>query len=113
MVSYFQNVQWLETKTLYYWGDIDEHGFQILHQIRSYYKNVQSLMMDIETYLEFEHFSGEGKRNNSSDLSLLTKEEASLYALLKQKNGKNRLEQEKVSQFYVNSQLQKRIPLVT
>ncbi len=28
-------------------------------------------------------------------------------------NGKNRLEQEKVSQFYVNSQLQKRIPLVT
>jgi hypothetical protein len=34
-VSYLRNAGWLKTKEIYYWGDIDEPGFQILHQVRS------------------------------------------------------------------------------
>ena len=36
-------LSWLKQKPMYYWGDIDTHGFAILDQLRSKFLHVQSL----------------------------------------------------------------------
>jgi hypothetical protein len=45
---------WLQQRTLYYWGDIDTHGFAILDQLRKHFPHVRSLLMDRETLLSHE-----------------------------------------------------------
>jgi hypothetical protein len=42
---------WLHTCLVYYWGDIDTHGFAILDQLRAHVPHVQSLLMDRETLM--------------------------------------------------------------
>jgi hypothetical protein len=101
-VSYLKNARWLADKNIYYWGDIDEHGFQILHQLRTYYKQVKSVMMDRLTFDRFQEFAVKGERNNANKLHFLNEEEANLYNLLKSRQN-NRLEQEKISQDYVEA----------
>ena len=99
-VSYLKNARWLADKNIYYWGDIDEHGFQILHQLRTYYNQVKSVMMNKLTFDKFQEFGVKGERNNADKLHLLNEEEEALYKLLKSRQN-NRLEQEKISQDYV------------
>ncbi len=108
-VSYLRNVAGLAEKRILYWGDIDEHGFQILHQLRSYYPNAQSIMMDCKTFEHFAEFATVGARNKSEKLSLLNDQESQLFNQLKSIE-KNRLEQEKISQVYVNEYLNFSIP---
>lgn len=99
-ISYLKNATWLHNKKIFYWGDIDEHGFQILHQMRSYYPHVQNVMMDAKTFETFKEFAVVGERNNVINLHLLNPEETKLYRSLKEMNHKNRLEQEKILQSY-------------
>jgi hypothetical protein len=106
-VSYLKNVQWLKNKSIYYWGDIDEHGFQILHQIRSYFPQTKSIMMDTNTFEKFQDLAGNGERNKAATLSNLTDDDALLYQSLKDRIAKNRLEQEKIPQYYVEEQIHK------
>ena len=58
--------------------------------------------MDLKTFEGFAAFAVTGTRNKSEQLSLLTEEESKLFNQLKFL-VKNRLEQEKISQEYVNS----------
>jgi len=60
--------------------------------------------MDKQTFDTFREFAVTGERNKAERLDLLNKEEAGLYALLKSIE-KNRLEQEKIPQDYVNAVL--------
>jgi len=104
-VSYLRRADWLRGKNIYYWGDIDEHGFQILHQLRSYYPQTRSVMMDRDTFDLLGDFVIEGKCNQAETLSLLTAEEAELYAILRGRRPLNRLEQEKIPQAYAEGRL--------
>jgi len=45
-ISYLKGVKWLQEKKIFYWGNLDIQGFHILHQMRSYYPQTISLMMD-------------------------------------------------------------------
>lgn len=108
-VSYLKNINWLKEKRILYWGDIDEHGFQILHQLRSYYPNTQSMMMDCKTFEHFSGFAVVGTRNKSEQLSFLNEEEYQFFKQLKMMD-KNRLEQEKISQRYVEEYLKSLLP---
>jgi hypothetical protein len=112
MVSYLRNAAWLKSKSIHYWGDIDEHGFQILHQIRSYYGQTQSVMMDKETFNAFHEFAVNGKRNKAEELGYLSNEEAGLYSYIKGMDAKNRLEQEKIPQYYVDVELNSAISIL-
>lgn len=107
-VSYLRDIEWMKDKSIFYWGDIDEHGFQILHQIRSYYAGVESLMMDREVFEIFRQYRVEGTRNKAENLLLLTEREAEMYRELKAMEGKNRLEQEKIPQGYVDEFFRRR-----
>ncbi|GEN74300.1 Wadjet anti-phage system protein JetD domain-containing protein [Chryseobacterium hagamense] len=103
-ISYIKNATWLSDKKIWYWGDIDEHGFQILHQLRSYYPHTKSVLMNRETFENFQNYTIKGARNKVQILNLLTKEENDLFQHLKSID-KNRLEQEKITQAYADEYL--------
>ncbi len=42
-------IPWLDDVALYYWGDIDTHGFAILDRLRARFPHVRSLLMDRAT----------------------------------------------------------------
>ena len=69
-------------------------------------------MMDIDTYEKFQDLAGAGEKKNSAMiLQILHNEKVSLFQLLKISIGKNRLEQEKISQYFLEEQLTKLINL--
>jgi hypothetical protein len=101
-----KNVQWFSSVELFYWGDIDVQGFEILSQFRSYFPHAQSMLMDKVT---FENFF-ENDRSTPTSISTklnLTDEEQQLYYILRVNNW--RLEQEKIPLFWVKELLQKRL----
>jgi hypothetical protein len=95
-----KNASWLYEKEIIYWGDIDAHGFQMLSQLRFYFPQTRSLMIDFETFNEFRDFCVDGPETNIHELPNLTAEEQSLFEFLIGLQKKNRLEQEKISHAY-------------
>lgn len=95
-----KNIDWLKRKSIFYWGDIDVHGFEILSQLRGYYNNVQSIMMDGNTLQIFTSYHGKGSKSKTSSLKFLTDEEQQVYQLVYETD--QRLEQEKIPQTYIN-----------
>ena len=100
-VSLLKGIDWLENTNLVYWGDIDTHGFQILSQVRGYYPHIQSFLMDKKTFETFSVYHVQGADTSVDNPVNLTSSEKSLYNLLFKTEGRNRLEQEKISQEYV------------
>lgn len=90
--------EWLKRCRIYYWGDIDTHGFAILDQLRSHFDNVESFLMDRVTLLAFESQWGKEERQTLRDLPRLTGEEKALFDNLRDNRiRKNlRLEQERI-----------------
>jgi hypothetical protein len=97
--------EWLSRCQIYYWGDIDTHGFAILDQLRLELGAVHSFLMDRATLIEFESHWGIEEKQTVRDLERLTNEEQTLYnALRDNRIRKNlRLEQERVSFSWVES----------
>lgn len=88
--------RWLSDSLIYYWGDIDTHGFAILNQLRSRFGHVESFMMDRETLMAHQSLWGNEKDQVLHDLPLLTADERGLFDDLRDNRiRKNlRLEQE-------------------
>jgi hypothetical protein len=99
-VQNLKNISWLNDVELFYWGDFDIQGFEILSQFRGYFSHVKSILMDETTFKQFENEKGEGTPNKNSVLLNLTEEEQQMHDLLKASNW--RLEQEKIPLEYVN-----------
>ncbi|MFK5947719.1 MAG: DUF2220 family protein [Methylococcales bacterium] len=97
----------LENRKLFYWGDIDTHGFAILSRLRHYYPKVKSLLMDQQTLDKFIDLSVYEtlEKSEQNPLSYLTDEENSLYKELQ--NNLRRLEQERISFVYLELALKK------
>lgn len=60
-LTWLKNVNWLKNNEIYYWGDIDPHGFEILARWKQIFPYLQSIMMDIDTYDKFEHYKVKGE----------------------------------------------------
>ena len=107
-VGNLKNALWLADKDIFYWGDIDTHGLQILSQIRGYFPNTKSIMMDFETLNTFKIDWDKGEPTTANSLPNLTTEEQELFLFVKANNTDTiRLEQEKISQEYVLKQISK------
>lgn len=93
-----QRVAWLQQKSIYYWGDIDTHGFAMLDQIRHYLPQTRSMLMDRQTLLQHRSFWGSEKQPVERKLDRLNAEEQALYReLLNQSHATHlRLEQERI-----------------
>ncbi|MDR0603501.1 MAG: DUF2220 family protein [Bacteroidales bacterium] len=101
-IENLKNIKWLNNVDLFYWGDLDTDGFQILSQFRSYFPQTKSLLMDKETFnIFFEN--DKGKPSKVTGKLNLTNDEKQLYELLKMKNW--RLEQEKIPLTYLKNRL--------
>lgn len=99
-IGLLKNAQWLSDKQIVYWGDIDAHGFQILSQIRGYFPQTLSCMMDFETFHEFQDLAVPGIDTTVTELANLTHDEHQLFTHLLDIRERNRLEQEKIPQSY-------------
>ena len=94
-----QRADWLKRRRIYYWGDIDTHGFVILDQLRRCFAHVSSMLMDQETFVLFCHLWGREQAPVSRDLATLTPAEHQLYNDLRDNRfGQHlRLEQEQIA----------------
>ena len=98
-VSDLQNIEWLNEVELFYWGDIDAQGFEILSQFRGYFHHTKSILMDVVTFDKF--FDNEvGTISKLCSSMNLTEEEQKLYERVK--TNQWRLEQEKIPHVYVH-----------
>ena len=93
------SAQWLHQREVYYWGDIDTHGFAILDQLRAQLPHVKSLLMDKATLLAHALQWGEEPQPTLRDLPRLTERERALFDELRDNRLRAglRLEQERVS----------------
>ncbi len=89
---------WLQQKIIYYWGDIDTHGFAILNQLRGFLPHVVSFLMDPQTLLAHRSLWGTEGQPETGALARLTSEENALYDQLRQNHWgeRVRLEQERI-----------------
>ena len=104
-----RHANWLLRCRIYYWVDIDTHGFAILDQRRSQFGHVESLLMDRATLLKFEPLWGEEEKQTQRELPRLTPEELSLYNDLRDNRiRKNiRLEQERIGFGWLETALER------
>ena len=89
---------WLHEKEIYYWGDIDTHGFAILNQLRGFLPHVVSFLMDQRTLLAHRALWGSEMQPETGTLTRLNSEENALYDQLRQNHWgeRVRLEQERI-----------------
>jgi hypothetical protein len=104
---------WLQTRALYYWGDLDTHGFAILDQLRAHFTHAQSLLMDRDTLFAHREHWGREPQPVHHALPRLDPDEARLYDDLRtDRLGRAvRLEQEKIGFGWVQDAL-RRLPAV-
>lgn len=102
------DIGWLQDKTIYYWSDIDTHGFAMLDQIRAYFPQTISLLMDRNTTLQHRAQWGHEKIQVTRDLPRLNAAETLLYNDLRnnQLTEALRLEQEKIPYAALQTALQ-------
>lgn len=87
-----------------YWGDLDSHGFAILHRLRMHGVDATSALMDVETALAHRDLWGLDPEPNTAVLSSLTGEEKTTLQLLSAE-GNVRLEQERIPWGYALDRL--------
>ena len=102
-LSSLKRIEWLKPVEIYYWSDMDVQGFEMLSQIRSYFPQVQNFLMDELSFRQFISDAGVGTKSRNAAPPHLTHAEKTLYHLLSSDNI--RLEQEKIPQSWVESQL--------
>ena len=98
-VPILKAIDWLREKEIYYWGDIDTHGFDILDKVRSFLPQTKSILMTKEVLLQFRALWVTEDKPFAGNLSHLTDEENRLFCALKDNHwGEHvRLVQERIS----------------
>ena len=106
-VSRLGSLPWLRDAEVHYWGDLDTHGFAILHRLRAWLPQTRSLLMDRETLLQHRDRWVREPSPTAARLDRLTSDEAALYDdLVSDRLGEAvRLEQERIDWAWVASRL--------
>ncbi len=102
-----REASWLHQCEMYYWGDIDTHGFAILNELRARFPQVKSLLMDRATLMQFRPLWGQEGSPVKVNLAHLSRDEAHLYDDLRDNvlGEAVRFEQERVSYAWVRAAL--------
>ena len=102
-------IPWLASRRLFYWGDIDTHGFAMLDRFRGHFPRAQSLLMDRSTFLAHRPMWVTEKSPSTESLTRLTEPENALHRdLLRATWGERlRLEQERIGFGWVREALEK------
>jgi hypothetical protein len=97
-VSLLASLTWLGERQVFYWGDLDTHGFRMLDRFRAAFPRTRSLLMDCVTLLDHEAHWGQEPTPVTDRLPRLTPDEESLYRDLVEDRYRERLrlEQERI-----------------
>jgi hypothetical protein len=100
-------IPWLRDKAIFYWGDLDTHGFAILDSLRGCLPTVRSFLMDRTTLLAHRDLWVEEPERHDRSLSRLTSEECQVYDDLRldRLGTRVRLEQERIAFDHVDRAL--------
>lgn len=98
---------WLRDAEVFYWGDIDTHGFAILNQLRAWLPRSRSFLMDRETLLAHRDRWVRERSPTFASLDRLSSDEATLYRdLVTDQIGDGiRLEQERIDWAWASERL--------
>ncbi|MFD9664224.1 DUF3322 domain-containing protein [Rhodococcus sp. NPDC059968] len=96
-------IPWVVGSEVWYWGDLDSHGFAILDRLRRHLPHVRSLLMDTATLDRWRDLAVREQSPTLNDASHLTASETA--ALLSLRDGDLRLEQERIPWPYVLERL--------
>ena len=92
----------LSRVALYYWGDLDVQGLEIMAAFRKNHPNTIALLMDNKTYKAHSELIIQGEPTQLLEAPQeLSSDERVLYTALKTSN--NRLEQEKISRIFLEN----------
>lgn len=80
--AHLAQASWLTHVHLWYWGDLDTHGFAILSQIRGLFPHCQSILMDLATLVAHQKlWTSEPQPHPGSLLHLSTLEQETFQSL--------------------------------
>src|ERR1017187_274731 len=96
-------VRWLRDCHLFYWGDLDAQGFEILARLREAFPQTQSLMMDTATLNRFRELCILGMATKTKPKEQLTSSEEQAHALVC--TLKLRLQQERIPNQFANDEV--------
>lgn len=102
-IESLKNTEWLHEKEIYYWSDLDVQGFQMLSQMRSYFPQTKSFLMEMTVVEKYMSFTVSGSPTNTELPSHLSDGELEVYEFLLTNNY--RLEQERILQSHVLERL--------
>jgi hypothetical protein len=96
-------VSWLNSCRLFYWGDLDSHGFETLSHLRRTLPYVTSVLMDEDTFSQHSNFAVKAGPARTKESLRLTSEEQVLFNRLL--DGGMLLEQERIPNAYSRARL--------
>lgn len=97
------DLPWLDSCRIFYWGDLDVHGFHILSRLRERFPRIESVLMDEKTLEDFPGLVREGRSAAYELTGALTSSEFATYRRV-QAHG-CLLEQEQLPQEYSSAKL--------
>ena len=101
----------LNTRQILYFGDIDEHGFDILSKFRNYFPLTKSFCMDKATLDKFSEFRVASNKKPITLPTNLSETEKQVFSELQKNSKQNRLEQERITQEFIINNLQLHLKL--
>ena len=105
-ISLIKDTKWLENKEIFYFWDLDSHGFKILSICKKYFPQTKSIFMNKKTFDKFIEFSIKWNilwKDESEKLKdYLNNDEFELFKYLNYNNL--RLEQENITQDWINKE---------
>lgn len=101
------SVEWLRGTAVWYWGDIDTHGFAMLDRLRALLPDTRSFLMDEETLLAHRSMWGQEGVQHEGHLARLTPSERCVFEALRTDAWAPhlRLEQERIGFAWVERAL--------
>ncbi|MBS0342258.1 MAG: hypothetical protein JSS56_17195 [Proteobacteria bacterium] len=116
-VSLAAQMPWIHSSCVFYWGDIDTDGLEILATARGLFPGLQSLLMDRDTLVRYrDRWVAEGRPNTLANRGELSQEECRLYEALLANKWEDwpgtqgvRLEQERLDWPHVESTLRQAV----
>lgn len=106
-IEILDEIAWMKTVPIYYFGDLDVHGLAILGRVRTHFPQTQSILMDEQALRSWRHLTVRDPNLNVPEPVCLTESEQKLYEALRAK--RMRLEQERIPIAAVNHELKKQL----
>jgi hypothetical protein len=94
-------IEWMKHAEIFYWGDIDAEGFEILDNLMQFFPQARDFCMDRETFERYKREWVKGSGAGLKSLERIPEDRKGLYQFLVRNNL--RLEQEQVHPDWVQT----------